>query len=77
MNKEQFRLLKDRLYRAENQLGLALQSCPQLHGVTVQLANGQHVNADDVLAWLGTIRTESRKLSPDNDREIIRRQARG
>jgi hypothetical protein len=77
----EFRLLKDRLYRSKNALELALESCPELNLVET-LSDGRKIDGGDVLAYLAMLRSECWKHGPAEVqerkvKEIVQQQPRG
>lgn len=82
MSDEQFRLLKDRLYRASNALQLSLESCPDLQNIFVELEDGHKLKAMEVFLLLGKMRSEVWKYGPSKTqlrhiKGLLRNQARG
>jgi len=65
MSEEQFKLLKDRLYRAVNALQLSLESCPELENTYVELKDGHRLFPKEIFSWLEAVRSSSWKYGPD------------
>jgi hypothetical protein len=61
---ENFRLLKDRLYRAVNALQLSVEGCPRLEKVYIELPDGHKLYAHEVFSWLGAVRSDCWKYGP-------------
>lgn len=85
MNKltpEEFRLLKDRLYRASNALALSLKSCPELGRFSLPLSDGHQLSLNEVTSWLEAARAECWKFGPSKVqlrhlKKIVKQQPRG
>lgn len=82
MNKEEFSRFKDRLYRAENGLSLALGSCPELAELSWTFTDGHVVTSDEVLSCISAMRRDAWKFGPPEVRqrkinEIVAQQPRG
>jgi hypothetical protein len=82
LDEETFRLLKDRLGRALNQLQLSLTSCPQLEKMYVELPDGHRLYSHEIFSWLQAIRSDCWKFGPAevqlrHMKAIVREQPKG
>jgi hypothetical protein len=82
LTKEEYRLFKDRLYRASNALTLSFESCPELEHFSITLKDGHQLSLIEVFAWIEAARSECWKYGPSEIRlrhikQIINQQPRG
>lgn len=79
---EEFRLLKQRLYRASNALARISDTCPDLELFSVQLDDGHPLSLHEVRSWLEAARKECWRYAPSDIRRrhvkrIVSQQPRG
>lgn len=82
LSKDEFRLLKDRMYRTSNALSLAIRSCPELGAETFQFNDGRRISLLEILEVLDAARGGVWKHGPTevqlrHVRTIVREQPRG
>lgn len=82
MKKKEYRILKDRLYRAKNAIELSLASNPNLQNTYIQLSDGHKLFAGEVLSWIDAVRSDCWKYGPPEVQrryinQIMRDQPRG
>jgi hypothetical protein len=82
LSREEFRLLKDRLYRAQNALQLSLDSCPELQSLYMELPDKHKLFPGETLSLLQALRSECWKYGPPevqsrHIKEIVRAQPQG
>ena len=74
MTEEEFKLLRERLYLAQNGLELSLKSSPKLLDTYIEFADGHKLFPKEILSWLASVRSDCWKYGPAR---IQRRHIRG
>ena len=64
MTKEEFRLLKRRLYGALRNFVLSVESHPELKSFSVELSDGHELFPAEILSWFIAARANSWKFGP-------------
>ncbi|HEX3626705.1 MAG TPA: hypothetical protein VH280_14930 [Verrucomicrobiae bacterium] len=82
LERREYELLKDRLYRASNALQLSLESCPELENTYVQLPDGHKLFPAEIFSWLNAVRSSSWKYGPTevqlrHIKNLVKQQPKG